>query len=154
MTAETHFLQTHPYSSLRAPQNLRQAWFWPMIFRTDVSFIQKARKSVQLINEQGKFKNSRRHSIWKFQCYKFAYIIWYIIKPWYLWREDKYKLFGSQLLIGGKKDKWTKYNIISITLWSSSFVQGPLINSGLRTFCHRCWHWKSERFWNNFRRVI
>lgn len=35
----------------------------------------------------------------------------------------------------------------SLTLWSSSLVHGPLMSSGLRTFCHRCWHCTSVRFW-------
>lgn len=35
----------------------------------------------------------------------------------------------------------------STTKSSSSFVQGPLIRSGLSTFCHRCKHWMSDRSW-------
>lgn len=35
----------------------------------------------------------------------------------------------------------------SLTLWSSSLVHGPLMSSGLRTFCHLCWHCTSVRFW-------
>ena len=27
----------------------------------------------------------------------------------------------------------------------TSLVQGPFISSGLRTFCHLCWHWISVR---------
>lgn len=34
-----------------------------------------------------------------------------------------------------------------LTLWSSSLVHGPLMSSGLRTFCHLCWHCTSVRFW-------
>lgn len=45
--------------------------------------------------------------------------------------------------------QWKKKEYEHITLWSSSLVQGPFINSGFKTFCHRCWHWKSERFWKN-----
>lgn len=33
-----------------------------------------------------------------------------------------------------------------LTLWSSSFVQGPFTSSGLSTFCQRCWHWPSVLF--------
>lgn len=39
-----------------------------------------------------------------------------------------------------------------LTLWSSSLVQGPLMSSGLRTFCHLCWHCTSVRFWMRARR--
>lgn len=38
----------------------------------------------------------------------------------------------------------------SMTLSSSSFVHGPLINSGLTTLVQRCWHWTSERSFRNF----
>lgn len=42
--------------------------------------------------------------------------------------------------------------LLSLTLWSSSLVHGPLMSSGLRTFCHLCWHCTSVRFcWSGSR---
>ena len=35
---------------------------------------------------------------------------------------------------------------ISITIWSSSGVHGPLMSFGFRTFCHLCSHWTSVLF--------
>lgn len=56
-----------------------------------------------------------------------------------------YKSF--RILQGFKCPRVTREVFCFPTRWSSSLVHGPLMSSGLRTFCHLCWHCTSVRFW-------